>query len=233
MPSVSRDWKKRRALTPTLSRREREKRKALSLLFQGIRHRAGHSSEGAGPEKKLHMTQHSEAISTFVKQNLNCVKKDLNEGTRNTVFSRLEKVMSVLPDDVLDIFLSGSRPLTIRILPNTGLPIGMRTTSTGSAKMRRYEIIIRDEHAEFQEDLFIGSVLRELGHVVAEIPPEADWPSSRGDRARFKEKLELGADVLVWKWGLRHYDMRYLSATYPPHWVDKIVEDVEKMLLDE
>ncbi len=29
------------------------------------------------------------------------------------------------------------------------------------------------------------------------------------------------ADAMVWKWGLRHYSMRPLYATYPEHWQKK------------
>ncbi len=169
-------------------------------------------------------------IADFLKSRVRFDKGTLDAKTRRAVAERLEKVLSVLPQDVLHLFLSGGRRLSIRILPDAGLPMGMRTTAKGPSDARYYEIIIREEHCRFPEDLFIGSVLRELGHAVEELPPEDEWPASRGERARFKEKQECRADALVWNWGLRHYSMRHLSATYPSHWVDRIVADIEKML---
>lgn len=179
------------------------------------------------------MTEHTQEIAAFVKQTLHASRKDIPDETRRLTVSRLEKVLSVLPDEIRDLFLSGSRNLTIRVLPDTGLPIGMKTSSYDRFQKRHYEIVIRTEHVHLPEDLFIGSVLRELGHVAAEVPPEDEWPASRGDRSRFKEKLECRADAMVWRWGLRHYSMRHLTATYPEHWVERIVEDIGKMLLEE
>jgi len=179
------------------------------------------------------MSQHNPIIADFVKKHVHFGTKTVDLETRRTVAMRLEKVFSILPEEVLDLLLTESRRFSILILPDTGLPIGMRTKPTGPSGSRHYEIVIREEHCRFPEDLFVGSVLRELGHVTAELPPEDEWPASRGDRARFKERQECRADALVWKWGLRHYSMRYLSDTYPPHWVDRIVADIEKMLAEE
>ncbi|MFH1116358.1 MAG: hypothetical protein V1792_20790 [Pseudomonadota bacterium] len=161
------------------------------------------------------------------------VKANLDPGTRRIVVLRLQKTFSLIPGEALDLFFSGTRKLSVRILPDAGFPIGMRTTAGGPSGARDCEIIVREEHCRFPEDLFIASVLRELGHVVAGLPTEDEWPAARGDRARFKEQLECRADTMVWKWGLRHYGMRYLCATYPPHWVDRIVADIERMLSEE
>ena len=179
------------------------------------------------------MTYPPEEIAGFVKKTLHVPGKDVSNETKRIAGERLEKVFSVLPDKIVELFMTGDRPLTIRILPDTGLPVGMKTSSMEHGQGPRYEIVVRDEHVRFPEDLFIASMLRELGHVVGEIPPEADWPATRGDRARFKESLECRADAMVWRWGLRHYSMRYLTATFPEHWVERIVEDIGKMLLTE
>ncbi len=179
------------------------------------------------------MKQNDLLFEDYVRKHTHFDKGCLDSGSRRTVTQRLEKVLSLLPVEVQDLFLSGARGLSVRILPDTGLPIGMKTSAAGPSGARDYEIVIREEHCRFPEDLFVASVLRELGHVVSEPPPEDKWPESRGDRARFKERLECRADATVWKWGLRHYHMRYLSATYPPHWVDRIVQDIERMLSEE
>jgi hypothetical protein len=65
------------------------------------------------------------------------------------------------------------------------------------------------------------------------MPPEDEWQATRGDRARFKEKLEHRSDAMVWRWGLRHYSMSYITATYPSHWVERIAEEIGKTMLDD
>jgi hypothetical protein len=118
-------------------------------------------------------------------------------------------------------------------MPNTALPLGMRTSSEGPPEARTYTIMVFREHEEWSENHFLGAFLRELGHVVAERPPESEWPTPRGERSRFREKLEYRADAMVWRWGLRHYSMSHLTATYQPHWVDRIVEEIGKILVKE
>ena len=152
---------------------------------------------------------------------------------RDVTRARILKVFESLPPDVSDLFLNGFRNLKIVVVPDPGLPFGMKTRAHVSSNGLIYTISICDEAQDWPEDHFIGSVFRELGHVVAELPPEEEWPLNRGARARFKEQAECRADALVWSWGLRHYDIIFLSATYPSHWVDKIVNDISLMLLSE
>jgi hypothetical protein len=133
----------------------------------------------------------------------------------------------------LNLFLSESRHLTVTVMADTALPLGMATRPEGSPGKRRYTIVSYLEHAAWPEDRFIGAFLRELGHVVGQRPREDEWPVARGDRARFKEKLEHRADALVWRWGLRHYSMSYLVATFPEHWVERIVVEIERTLLED
>lgn len=152
---------------------------------------------------------------------------------RADTVQRIEKALVILPEDVLDLFLSGYRNLVIRIGPDTGFPVGMSTRTEGSIHQRRYTIVIYPEHRDWPEDRFIGGFLRELGHVVARRPPETEWPLSRAERSRYREALECRADAVVWRWGLRHYSMAYLTATYPSHWVDRILDQIGKMLMQE
>jgi hypothetical protein len=153
--------------------------------------------------------------------------------TRATLLLRFEKALSLVPEEVLHLFLSGSRHLTVSVMADTALPLGMATRTEGPPGKRRYTIVSYLEHAGWPEDRFIGAFLRELGHVVAQRPREEEWPVARGDRARFKEKLEHRADALVWQWGLRHYSMSYLATTFPEHWVERIVVEIEKTLLEK
>jgi hypothetical protein len=152
---------------------------------------------------------------------------------RTVLLERFEKAFSVLPPEIAELFLSEDRTLSVVVLPDTKLPLGMRTKSEGPPEARTYTIMVFREHAEWSENHFLGAFLRELGHVAAERPPESEWPEARGDRSRFKEKLECRADAMVWRWGLRHYSMIHLTATYPAHWVDRIVAEIDKMLLKE
>jgi hypothetical protein len=149
------------------------------------------------------------------------------------VIARMTKIFSLLPPDALELFLSEVRSLRIMIMPDTGFPFGMKTTSEGASEARRYTITIYQEHVGWSEDLFIGAMLHELGHAAARRPPEEEWPLDRRERAEFKEHLEARADAVVWKWGLRHYSMRYLTATYPEHHVERIVQAIAKELLEE
>ena len=150
----------------------------------------------------------------------------LHERTMN----RFEKALALLPLEAGDRFLSGDVNLSLLVAPDPGLPLGMRTKSEGPPDSRRCVIVVYEEHEGWPEDLFIAAFLRELAHVVAGSPPEAEWPTSRSDRSRYKEMLECRADALVWQWGLRHYSMVHLKATYPAHRLDTIIADIEKTL---
>ena len=147
--------------------------------------------------------------------------------------ARFEKAFSLLPGETLDLFLSGARSLSIQIQTDPALPLGMRIESSGPAAERAYTIVVYQEHLGWPEDLFIGAFLRELGHVVAERPPEREWPTQRAERAQFRENLENRADAMVWRWGLKHYSIRHITATYPSHRVDEILAAIEHVLLGE
>ena len=179
------------------------------------------------------MQASASAISEYVREHVR-PGKNLNKAeVRTETGQRIEKTLSLLPDDILELFLTGRRTLLIIVEPTLKIPFGMSTRTRRSESGFRYTITIREEHEEWPEDLFLGALLRELGHVVRERPPEEEWPVSRGDRARYREKLEYQADAMVWRWGLRHYSMRHLYATYPEHWAEKIAEEVEKTLSEE
>lgn len=179
------------------------------------------------------MTDRNGAIARFVNENAR-FGAGLRCGNKQAVTrSRFEKAFNLLPEEVLNLFLSGKRKLLVAIIADSAFPMGMATSTEGGADRRRYTIVIYDEHQMWPEDRFLGAFLRELGHVAAERPPEDEWPAGRGDRARYKEHLECRADAMVWSWGLRHYSMSHLNATYPPHWVDRIVEDISRMVLED
>lgn len=179
------------------------------------------------------MSQQSEAVAKYVRHHVRPGRPDGDKKVASATAKRFEKAFSLLPEDVLGLFLSGARNLTVVIVPDVGLPLGMSTRSQGPPDARTYRIMLYEEQQEWAEDLFLGAFLRELGHVVAQRPPEPEWPKSRGDRARYKERIEYMADAMVWRWGLRHYSMRHLTATYPQHWVEKIVVEIGKLLLEE
>lgn len=178
-------------------------------------------------------TEADQAFATYVREILRFSPQIKDTSLTEITVARIEKALSLLPAESADLFLSGARFLTVKLLPDAALPIGMTTKTEGPADARTYTIEVREEHQNHPEDLFLGAFLRELAHVVACKPPESEWPSARGERARFKERIEYVADALVWRWGLRHYNMRFIAATYPPHWVDRIVEDIERMLREE
>ncbi len=176
------------------------------------------------------MTAKNQAVARYVREHVQSDGAPRDDRLYNIALQRFEKAFLLLPEEVLDLFLTGARVLSVRIAPDAGLPVGMATRSNGPADARTYSIVVREEHLSWSEDLLIGAFLRELGHVVACRPPETEWPQSRGERARYKEHLELRADAMVWRWGLRHYSIIHLTATYPEHWATKIVEDIGKML---
>jgi hypothetical protein len=178
------------------------------------------------------MTEKDRSVATYVREHLQWDRFPNKAKLYPLSVKRFEKAFLLLPEEVLDLFLTGARGLSVRITPDAELPLGMATRSQGPADAREYSIVVREEHLSWPKDLFIGAFLRELGHVVARRPPETEWPQSRGERARYKEHLELRADAMVWRWGLRHYSMIHLAATYPEHWVTKIVEEIEKLLLE-
>ncbi len=177
------------------------------------------------------MSYHPELIEKFVNSRLIAKESPAKSRLSREICSRFVAAVKLLPDDEQELFLEERRRISIEMLADPKLPFGMRTISGGSLPNRHYTVFICEECCEWDENRFIGALLRELGHIVAEIPPEEEWPLSRGDRARFKEHSELVADCMVWKWGLRHYDMSFLVSTYPPHWVDRIVADIEKLIL--
>jgi hypothetical protein len=178
------------------------------------------------------MNQEGEAIAKYVRDHVR--SRGLRGGKVDSkTAKRFEKAFSLLPADIFALFLSGARNLSIVIMPDVGLPLGMSTKSQGPPDARTYRIMLYEEQQEWPEDLFLGAFLRELGHVVAQRPPENEWPEARGDRARYKERLECVADAMVWKWGLRHYSVRHLTATYPSHWAEKIIVEIGKILLED
>jgi hypothetical protein len=177
--------------------------------------------------------ERKDAISRFLEGSLRFEGVPDDTAAREETRNRLAKALSLLPEDAQELFLRAERRLTLVVKPDTAVPLGMTTAVEGPKKARSYVIIIYEEDTRRPEDLFVGSVLRELGHVVLERPPEREWPENRGERARFKQALECRADAVVWQWGLRHYSMRHLAATYPPHWVDNIVKEIEKFLTGE
>ncbi|MCX5861510.1 MAG: hypothetical protein NTW27_05255 [Deltaproteobacteria bacterium] len=179
------------------------------------------------------MNEKNDAIPIYLRQKLRSDVPFQDSAVMALISARVQKAFSFLPDDILDLFLSGNRIASMVVIPDTGLPLGMTTRSEGPARSRRYTVVIHPEHRGWPEDRFIGAFLRELGHVVSERPPEDEWPQARGDRSRYKEQLECRADAMVWRWGLRHYSMAYLAATYPSHWADRIVDRIGKMLLEE
>jgi hypothetical protein len=179
------------------------------------------------------MTQKTDAVAEYVREHVQ-IERSRNDKVSSPVSTdRFEKIFSILPEEVLDLFLTGARSLSVKVMPDPSLPLGMQTRTEGSVGHRQYIIVVYREHFQWPQDLFIGAFLRELGHVAAERPPETEWPTSRGDRSRFREKLECRADAMVWRWGLRHYNIRFLTATYPEHWVETIIEQIGKMLLEE
>ncbi|MGC8605765.1 MAG: hypothetical protein ACP5VS_19040 [Desulfomonilaceae bacterium] len=170
-------------------------------------------------------------ISDYVKRRLDFKGLKHDKSKIEATKSRVIRAFENLPLEILNLFLDGSRNLSIKIIPDPKLPFGMRTITERSSKELVYTLNICDEAQGWAEDHFLGAVLRQLGHITAELPPDDEWPKERGARARFKESIECKADALVWSWGLRHYDMIYLSETYPSHWVDKIVNDISMMML--
>ncbi len=177
------------------------------------------------------MHHQPELIEKFVNSRLIAKESSAKSQSSREICSRLVTAMKLLPDDELELFLSEGRKISMEIVVDPKLPFGIKTRSGGPLETRNYTIFICEECGEWDENRFLGALLRELGHIVAEIPPEEEWPVSRGDRARFKEYTELVADCMVWKWGLRHYDMSFLVSTFPPHWVERIVTDIEKLIL--
>ncbi len=177
------------------------------------------------------MAQVNHIISNYVEDRLDFKGIKPYKARIDVTQSRIIKAFDNLPVEILNLFLDGSRNLSIKIIPDPKLPFGMRTISKRSSNGLTYTLNICDEAQDWTEDHFLGAVLRELGHVTAELPPDDEWPLERGARARFKESVECRADALVWSWGLRHYDIIYLSETYPSHWVDKIVNDISMMIL--
>ena len=176
------------------------------------------------------MTEPNDRISEYL--NLRIDFGGIASGPRReTTRSRIAKAFESLPGEIVDLLLNGTRNLQIKLIPDPILPFGMKTRTESYLGRLIYSITICDEAQHWEEDRFLGSFLRELGHVVAMLPPESEWPTDRGERARFRELVECKADALVWKWGLRHYDIIYLGATYPSHWVDKIVNDISLMLI--
>lgn len=172
------------------------------------------------------------AIEVYVKKTLRSDVPFQDPSVMAVICARIQKAFICLPEDVLNLFLSENRILVVLIEPDTGLPLGMTTKTSDFGSSLNYTVVVRPEHKDWPEDRFIGAFLRELGHVVSQRPPEEQWPLARGERSRYKEQLECRADAAVWSWGLRHYSMAYLAATYPAHWVDRIVDQISKTLLE-
>jgi hypothetical protein len=176
------------------------------------------------------MTHEKKTTRSMVQDSLRLAGGVRDCRNREIAAARYEQALSLLPEEVLDSFLAGRYAVRIIVMPDPQLPMGMSIKVEDSGNKRRYTIFVYEEQCGWPEDRFLGALLRELGHVVAGKPPEHRWPQARGERARFKEMLECKADALVWQWGLRHYSMSHLNATYPPHWVDRIVKQISEYM---
>ena len=179
------------------------------------------------------MSKEHKPTSKLVEESLRLAGGVRDPKVKKIVANRYEKALSLLPEEAVALFLLHKRELRVIVMPDPRLPVGMSTRTDGPPSGRRYTIFLYEEHTRWPEDHFLGALLRELGHVVAKRPPEAEWPEARGERARFKEMLECRADAMVWRWGLKHYNMSYLVATFPQHWVERIVKQIGKFFLNE
>jgi hypothetical protein len=178
------------------------------------------------------MPSKNDQVAQYLRDHVTINLPSQDPRARTSVSKRFTRVFSLLPDQALELFLSGRRPLSIAVMPTPGAPMTMRTESSGPVYAREYSIVLYEEHLSLPEDPFVGAVLRELGHVVGQIPPEEEWPPTRVDRAQFKERLENLADAMVWRWGLKRYSLAYLNTTFPPHWVERIVGDIERVVAE-
>ncbi len=176
------------------------------------------------------MLEDAELLERFVRSLISEPKSPTASHHIAEICSRIAMALKLLPDDERDTFVSGRRKLSVEIVREPKIPFGMKTRSTTGIENREYTIFVCEECGEWEQNRFLGALFHEFGHIISEIPPEEEWPITRGDRARFKEYRELLADCVVWKWGLRHYDVSYLIATFPPHWVDRIITDIEKLM---
>ncbi len=169
----------------------------------------------------------SGAIRDFVQRSLaKGMGRDAREVGPGTS-SRIEKACALIPNEVAELFLSGSVDLTIRIVPDVALPLGMQTTVQGPREAGRFEILLYEEHQDLPEAPFIGAFLHQLGVVTALARSRVTEPAPGRGRSRFKQALECEADVLVWDWGLAYYSLSHLQATYPAHVVDRIVAEIK------
>ncbi len=137
------------------------------------------------------------------------------------------EVMKIAPEEVSRELLERERSLTIHVTQDSGLPMPMKTTCKRDKGVNRYTIAMQLHHVDLSRNVFVGAFLREIAHVVLEIPPEQEWPTDRRIRAEMKKDLELKADSQVWSWGLRHYDIAYIWATFPNHIAEQLISDIE------
>jgi hypothetical protein len=156
----------------------------------------------------------------------------LDAAIRKRSKSLLRQAFFLLPAKVRDRFLGGIPPLSILVLPDEALPVGMTTGVEVLQSTRTYLITMHSEHLDWPDKDFIGAFLRELGHVEGRRPPEDEWPIPRAERSKFREILECRADAMVWRWGLKEYSLAHLNRTYPAHWMERIVADIEAMLAE-
>lgn len=178
------------------------------------------------------MPNKNDAVVRYVRSHVKMGPHGGNSRLSDAVVKRFTRILRLLPARTLEVLLSGTRSLSVLILPTPGAPMVMKTRCYGPPYAREYSLVLYEEHLGFPEDHFIGAVLRELGHVVGGIPPEEEWPPTRSDRAQFKERLETLADALVWQWGLKRYSLAYLTNTFPPHWAERIVGDIERVVAE-
>lgn len=169
-------------------------------------------------------------IQRYVAQTIKIHERSGDTSLKNRAAPLIEESLSIIPPKALELFLGGERDLTIFIGPGSRLPMVMKTSSERHSSGRVYTIQLTPEHLELPKNVFMGNFLRELGHVVNSIPPMEDWPSQRKQRAQMKERMELRADAVVWQWGLKHYNISYIMATYPQHIADQIISDIEEYL---
>ncbi len=104
------------------------------------------------------MVEVSHIISNYVKRRLDFKGTKSNKSRVDVTESRIIKAFDNLPLEILNLFLDGSRNLSIRIIPDPKLPFGMRTITKRSPNGLVYTLNICDEAQDWAEDHFLGAV---------------------------------------------------------------------------
>ncbi len=108
------------------------------------------------------MVEVNHAVSDYVERRLDFKGIKPDKSRIDVTEYRIIKAFDSLPLEILNLFLNGSRILSIKIVPDPELRFGMRTIAERSSNGLAYTLNICNEAQDWAEDHFLGAFFQRI-----------------------------------------------------------------------